>query len=532
MTPIKPALITVIGVGGGGSNAVNHMFTKGIDKVNFVVCNTDKQALLASPIPHKIQLGAGLGAGNTPQRATIAAEDTVDHIREILEVTQTKMLFITAGMGGGTGTGASPVIAKVAKEMDILTIAVVSIPIESEGRKRLTNAVEGVDKLSKLVDSIIIINTEHTEELYGNLPMSAAYDVANEMLRTAVKSMSDIINQHLLVNVDFEDAKTVLKDSGLAVMGTAEGEGEGRAVKAIEEALLSPLLHHKDIQGAQNVLLKITSSSKKETTLRESKQILQYIQERSATGNSTDVIWGAGIEDSLDERLRVTIIATGFKVSSIMGVREFYKNTFHDEERRMARFDPSQAPAGPSVISIGDDSVEAKPVVEIPTSSDDDFNVVANNGQNESYNYGRNSNNNEKTNRDERNYRNEFSRTFEQPVAQPQPVVARPAAQLENDTNNSSQSGEINSAEQDNTAPKVENPAEYKASQMPKMDDIAHKTIYEMSEDEIDLIPAWKRNPVKGFIDDDMSELHRPTSIVLQDDSAYQPPTSTKSLFE
>ncbi len=303
MTPIKPALITVIGVGGGGSNAVNHMFNKGIDKVNFVVCNTDKQALIASPIPHKIQLGAGLGAGNTPDRATIAAEDSIEIIRETLEATQTKMLFITAGMGGGTGTGASPVIAKVAREMDILTVAVVSIPIESEGRKRLTNAIEGVDKLAKIVDSIIIINTEHTVEFYGDLPMSAAYDVANELLRTAVKSMSDIINHHLLVNVDFEDAKTVLKDTGLAVMGTAEVEGEGRALKAIEGALLSPLLHHTDIKGAQNVLLKITSSSKTETTLRESNQILQYIRERSATGNSTDVIWGAGIEDDLDDKI-------------------------------------------------------------------------------------------------------------------------------------------------------------------------------------------------------------------------------------
>ena len=506
MTPIKPALITVIGVGGGGSNAVNHMFNKGIDKVNFVVCNTDKQALIASPIPHKIQLGAGLGAGNTPDRATIAAEDSIEIIRETLEATQTKMLFITAGMGGGTGTGASPVIAKVAREMDILTVAVVSIPIESEGRKRLTNAIEGVDKLAKIVDSIIIINTEHTVEFYGDLPMSAAYDVANELLRTAVKSMSDIINHHLLVNVDFEDAKTVLKDTGLAVMGTAEVEGEGRALKAIEGALLSPLLHHTDIKGAQNVLLKITSSSKTETTLRESNQILQYIQERSATGNSTDVIWGAGIEDDLDDKIRVTVIATGFKGEKLMDVKDFYKKTFGTKPTAVIHSAP--VVQQPNVISIGDDNVEVKAAAVQPSYDDEEFTVVAsgNNNQANNDNY-----------RD--NYRDNDRDKYR--VSETEEITTKPM-----------QMTEVVAAMQNtiNATPTVKNDAQ--PAVMPRVDDVANKAIYDMTEEEIELIPAWKRNPVKGFSDDEPATQQRPSSIVVEDDSPYQQQTETRRLFE
>lgn len=502
MTPIKPALITVIGVGGGGGNAVNHMFNKGIDKVNFVVCNTDKQALIASPIPHKIQLGAGLGAGNMPDRATIAAEDSIEIIRETLETTNTQMLFITAGMGGGTGTGASPVIAKAAKEMGILTVAVVSIPIESEGRKRLTNAIDGVDKLAKIVDSIIIINTEHTVEFYGDLPMSAAYDVANEMLRTAVKSMSDIINNPLYINVDFEDAKTVLKDTGLAVMGTAEVEGEGRAIKAIEEALLSPLLHHTDIKGAQNVLLKITSSSKQETTLRESNQILQYIQERSATENSTNVIWGAGIEDDLDEKIRVTVIATGFKLDKVIDVREFYKKTFGVKPSAITLATP--AAQLPNVIRIGDDNVEIKATTVQHSYDEEDFKVVTSGGNN-------NGNNNVVS----ENYRvREPEYTTPKPIQMTETVAAM--------KHNNAQAA---------VQPHEKTPTEAPVIQ-PKADDVAHKTIYDMTEEEIDLIPAWKRNPVQGFMDDEPTSQQKNASIVVEDDAAYQPQSETRRLFE
>lgn len=354
MAPVTPSIITVIGVGGGGGNAVNHMYKTGIADVSFIVCNTDRQALIKSPITDKIQLGEGLGAGNTPERGRLAALASIDEITNALKVNDTKMLFITAGMGGGTGTGAAPVIAEAAKEMGILTVAIVTIPFESEGKPRILQAIEGINIISKCVDSLIIINNAHIEEIYGDLPLSEAFGKADDLLATAAKSIADIITQHYLVNVDFADVRKVMSNSGVAVMGSAIGGGENRAMEVAQEALKSPLLHHKDIKGARNVLLNITSGAK-EVTMSETKRITAFIQEKSATGNTTDLIWGAGFDESLGDDIKVTVIATGFEVQSIPAIKEFYKETlgYVKPEERVQRQE--------TVIDFDDEAV-AKPI--------------------------------------------------------------------------------------------------------------------------------------------------------------------------
>lgn len=327
IAPVSSSIIMVVGVGGGGSNAVNHMFKLGITDVSFMVCNTDRQALERSPIPTKIRLGEtlteGLGAGNKPERGRAAAQESLEEIKEVFREKNIKMVFVTAGMGGGTGTGAAPVIAKAAKEMGILTVAIVTIPFKTEGRRRIMQAIDGIEEIRHNVDSLLVVNNENIHEIYGELTLSEAFGKADDILATAAKSIAEIITQEYRVNVDFADVQTVMKDSGIALMGSARGSGDNRALEVAEAAMSSPLLNHKDISGAKNVLLNITSGSR-EVTLTETYQITQFMQERTGNDNSTDLIWGAGTDEALGDDIRITVIATGFDIDSIPAVRDRY----------------------------------------------------------------------------------------------------------------------------------------------------------------------------------------------------------------
>lgn len=305
----KPNYIKVIGVGGGGGNAVGHMMEEGIEGVDFILCNTDYQALMKSNVKAKVHLGKQeLGAGNDPNIGREAAEMSKDEINALLDE-NTKMLFVTAGMGGGTGTGAAPVIAKLAKDKDILTVGIVTLPMEREGRRRKLQALEGIEELKKCVDTLILISTDKLRDQYGNMKLSEAFKKADDVLTTAAKGIAEIITVPGYVNVDFKDVKTVMNDSGKAIMGAGEAEGEGRAEKAIRAAIHSPLLNDSNIEGAKNILLYITSGSN-EVSLDEVDEILEIAQ--NACGNNSDVIWGNGTDESLGEAIRVTLIATGF----------------------------------------------------------------------------------------------------------------------------------------------------------------------------------------------------------------------------
>jgi cell division protein FtsZ len=311
--------IKVMGVGGGGSNAVNYMFEHGIKGVDFVICNTDLQALEASPIPTKIQLGEnlteGLGAGSNPDVGMKAAQESADRINELLDA-NTKMLFITAGMGGGTGTGAAPVIAEIAREKGILTIAVVTHPFTNEGGYRKQYAKEGLEELKKQVDTLLIINNDKLIEVYGDLTLTQAFGKANEVLNTATKGIAEVISQHLLVNIDLNDARKVLENSGTAVMGQAQATGENRAIEAVTEALDSPLLNDNEIYGAEQVLLKIvTGSGDDEIKMSELSKIKNKIQ--SAAGRDVNIIEGIGIDPDLGSAVSVTVIATGFETKKV-----------------------------------------------------------------------------------------------------------------------------------------------------------------------------------------------------------------------
>ncbi len=308
----RSSIIKVIGVGGGGGNAVNYMFNKGIKDVNFVVCNTDLQALDNSPVPVKIQLGEtlteGRGAGNKPETGKQSAIENLDSIISVLE-DNTKMVFVTAGMGGGTGTGAAPIIAKAAHERGILTVGIVTIPFRFEGERRITQALEGISEIKKHVDALLIINNEKLRQMYGDLKLSNAFSKADDVLATAAKGIAEIITVHGYINVDFADVETVMKDSGVAIMGSASAEGDKRAIDAIQAALDSPLLNNYDISGVQNVLLNITSG-KEEITMDEVGEVTDFVQ--AIIGNNASIIWGTGIDSDLGSMVNVTIIATGF----------------------------------------------------------------------------------------------------------------------------------------------------------------------------------------------------------------------------
>lgn len=308
------SIIKVIGVGGGGSNAVNHMFNQGIKDVEFVVCNTDVQALQSSPVPNKLQIGInltdGLGAGANPETGRNAAIESKDDIRDML-VSNTKMLFITAGMGGGTGTGAAPVIAKVANDMEILTVGIVTVPFGFEGKKKMQLACEGINELKKCCDTVLVILNDKLREVHGNLPISEAFAQADNVLTTAAKGIAEIITVPGYVNVDFQDVRTVMLEAGAAVMGSATTEGENRARRAAEEAISSPLLNNRDIHGAKKILLSIISGEQAELQMDELTEITEYIQEMA--GEDVDVIFGHGVDTSLENSIRVTVIATGFE---------------------------------------------------------------------------------------------------------------------------------------------------------------------------------------------------------------------------
>ena len=307
-------VIKVIGVGGGGSNAINHMFQQGIKGVDFVICNTDSQALQNSGVPNKIQLGVnlteGLGAGANPEIGEQAARESMEDIRRMLD-TNTKMVFITAGMGGGTGTGAAPVIAKIAKEMDILTVGIVTMPFQFEGKIRIAQAQKGIENLRNHVDSLVVINNNKLREVYGNLGFKAGFSKADEVLSTASRGIAEVITHHYTQNIDLRDAKTVLSNSGTAIMGSSTSSGTNRASEAIMKALDSPLLNDNKITGAKNVLLLIVSGSQ-EITIDEIGEINDHIQ--TEAGYGANIIMGVGEDESLEESISVTIIATGFNV--------------------------------------------------------------------------------------------------------------------------------------------------------------------------------------------------------------------------
>ncbi len=314
--PEQTSIIKVIGVGGGGSNAVNHMYRLGINGVNFIVCNTDKQALDISPVPHKITLGEtlteGRGAGSIPEVGKQAAIETMEEIKALLG-NNTKMVFITAGMGGGTGTGAAPVIARAAKELGILTVGIVTVPFSFEGKKRRQQAEEGLAEMKANVDTLLVICNDKLREMYGNLKMREAFSHADNVLSIAAKSIAEIISLTQQINVDFADVRTVMRDSGVAIMGSASASGEGRALKAVQEALNSPLLNDNNISGARYVLLNITSGSD-EITMDELGEITDYIQDEA--GQTAELIKGYGVDETLGDKVNVTVIATGFNTSS------------------------------------------------------------------------------------------------------------------------------------------------------------------------------------------------------------------------
>ena len=310
----KNSIIKVIGVGGGGSNAVNHMFSRGIKDVEFFVCNTDIQALALSSVPAKLQIGTnlteGLGAGANPEKGREAALESKEDIRDLLSLS-TRMLFITAGMGGGTGTGAAPIIAEIARELGVLTVAIVTAPFAFEGKKKRKHAENGIAQLKQHCDTVLVISNDKLREIYGNLKMSEAFSQADSILTTAAKGIAEIITVPGYVNVDFEDVKTVMRDSGAAVMGSAKTEGESRALRAAQEALNSPLLNNRSIHGSQKVLLSIMSGETSELQMDELTDITDYIQDQ--IGEDADLIFGNGIDPDLGDSISVTIIATGFE---------------------------------------------------------------------------------------------------------------------------------------------------------------------------------------------------------------------------
>lgn len=318
------SIIKVIGVGGGGGNAVNNMYKQGIHDVSFVVCNTDAQALMDSPVPERLQLGSeGLGAGNRPEKARQAAEESIDDIKAMLS-DGTKMDFITAGMGGGTGTGAAPVIAQVSKELGILTVGIVTIPFKFEGDKKIDQALDGVDEMAKHVDALLVINDERLRKVYPDLSLLNGFAKADDTLSVAAKSIAEIITVRGLINLDFNDVRTVLKDGGVAIMSTGFGEGEGRVRKAIEDALNSPLLNDNDVYNSQRILLSIAFSSENGTdglAMEEMNEINNFM---SRFGSKFELKWGIAIDNTLEKKVKITILATGFGLDDLEDVASYH----------------------------------------------------------------------------------------------------------------------------------------------------------------------------------------------------------------
>lgn len=352
----EPSIIKIIGVGGGGSNAVSHMYKQGIVGVDYAICNTDAQAMHLSPVPNKISLGQtlteGRGAGSKPSVGKQACLESLDDIKRFLE-NGTKMVFITAGMGGGTGTGAAPIISKTAQELGILTVGIVTLPFTFEGRVRVNNGYEGLEELRRTVDCLVVISNDKLREIYGNLSISQAFAQADNILCTAAKGIAEIITVPGYVNVDFEDVNTVMRGSGVAIMGTASSDGDGRALRAVDEALNSPLLEDNNIRGAKNILVNITSGVR-EATMDEIFQITEFIQREA--GDEANLIWGNCFDERLGEKVSVTIIATGFD----------------SKEKRspIAAHSKNQQPAAPErqVVHLDDEVKKQQPSLHTITS--------------------------------------------------------------------------------------------------------------------------------------------------------------------
>lgn len=356
----KSSIIKVIGVGGGGGNAVNHMYRQGITGVDFIICNTDAQALELSPIPNKVQLGAslteGMGAGSIPEVGKNSAIENIEDVKRMLGST-TKMLFITAGMGGGTGTGASPIIAKAAKELDILTVGIITTPFSFEGKRRKMQAEEGLEEFKKYVDSYLVISNDRLREIFGNLTLSAAFAQADNILTTAAKGIAEIITIPGYINVDFKDVRTVMNNSGVAIMGSYSAEGESRALRAVEGALASPLLKDNEIEGARYILLNISSGSR-EVSMDEVSIITDYIQEEA--GLAADLIWGNCMDESLGEKLSVTIIATGFQTKEERALEK-------SNQKKVSMLTPENAPMVKPVNAF----IEEEPELEVEETAED-----------------------------------------------------------------------------------------------------------------------------------------------------------------
>jgi cell division protein FtsZ len=358
------SIIKVIGVGGGGSNAVNHMYKQGIKDVEFVVANTDLQALNSSPVPNKLQLGVnlteGLGCGANPEVGRAAAIESKEQVREMLA--GTKMIFVTAGMGGGTGTGAAPVIAKIAKDMDILTVGIVTVPFAFEGKKKQSQAQLGIEAMRASCDTVLVILNDKLREIYGNLGVGQAWAEADNVLTTAAKGIAEIITQAGYVNVDFQDVRTVMLNAGAAVMGSAETRGENRALLAAQNALASPLLDSHDIMGAKKILLSIISGDEAELQMDELSTITEYIQLQA--GEEAEVIFGHGVDSSLGDCIRVTVIATGFITEGRMMRKQ--------EEKKVHELDKSQIPlfGGPVDNSVNQRTQEIELKTPVVTDKD------------------------------------------------------------------------------------------------------------------------------------------------------------------
>ena len=345
-TPEKEnTIIKAIGVGGGGGNAVNHMYKQGIHDVSFVLCNTDNQALSDSSVPVLLQLGEeGLGAGNKPAKARKAAEDSIDAIKEMLN-DGTKMAFITAGMGGGTGTGAAPVIARVSKEMGILTVGIVTIPFRFEGKRKIDQALDGVEEMAKNVDALLVINNERLRKIYPDLTVLSAFEKADDTLSVAAKSIAEIITNHGLINLDFNDVKTVLKDGGVAIMSTGYGEGEGRVKQAIEDALNSPLLNDNDVFNAKKILLSINFAKQSNggeaqneggLMMEEMNEVNDFMEQ---FGSDFEIKWGIALDPELGKKVKVTILATGFGIKDVPEMDTHIARHTQEEEEKKTEID-------------------------------------------------------------------------------------------------------------------------------------------------------------------------------------------------
>jgi cell division protein FtsZ len=340
----RQSIIKVVGVGGGGGNAVTHMYREGIRDVTFVLCNTDNQALLKSEVPIKIQLGKnttqGLGAGNKPVKAKEAAEESIDDLRKMLD-DETKMVFITAGMGGGTGTGAAPIVAKVAKEMDILTIGIVTIPFMFEGERKILQALYGVEEMSKNVDALLVINNERLRDVYADLTWSNGFKKADDTLAIAAKSIAEVITIPGYVNLDFADVKTILKDGGVAIMSSGIGNGEERLSLAINNALNSPLLNNNDVFKAKKILLNVSFSENFPLMMEEMNDVNDFM---AKFGKDIEVIWGVAVDETLEENVKVTILATGFGIEDIpmMSEKIDAERKMNDEEKRRIKAESEQ----------------------------------------------------------------------------------------------------------------------------------------------------------------------------------------------